>query len=173
MRNDYDHLLWRPEYFGHGPTEDELDCLVNLMLITMWPRVQKIVDGRERVVRRAAAFLEGHESKEMKHKGGKLRRAMARDDIFEHMDLDGEDLDEEEIDDDCTDWSGWDVAYVSSLHGELSKAEGMEWGRSEWRTPVCEPGGERADSKKKMADVVAMARPAQANMLLKKGLREV
>jgi hypothetical protein len=137
----------------------------------MWPRVQKIVDGRERVLRRAAAVLEGRESKKMGPRGGKLRRAMAREELFERMDLDGEDLSGEEVEDDLTDWSGWDFTYGSSLQRELSKAEGMERGRSEWRTSVCEPGGKRADSEEKMVDVVAMARPAKANVLLKKGLR--
>ncbi|KAF2033522.1 hypothetical protein EK21DRAFT_86314 [Setomelanomma holmii] len=180
MRSDLDEILLQPEYLGREATEDELDMLVHDALKMFWSRIEKILGGRDRVMQEATARPNRHPSgADQEIRGGpevsKLRKAVALEDMFARMDLDGDDSNEDQVEvvdicDDCTDWSDWDVNNVSSLQRELTGTLDIEQPMLQRRRPTHDASDLDDESVEEAASTTAMAKLVHARGLLQKGL---
>ncbi|KAH7073668.1 hypothetical protein BKA63DRAFT_575984 [Paraphoma chrysanthemicola] len=150
LRSELEYVLWQPGFLGREATEAEVDIIVAGSLDDVWLRVQKILDGWERVrkgVEGEVGITGGDERVRKARGGGSLRREFGLEEEFEGLRIDGD----EEFDE----------------AGEVEDDYG--------RVPIGRPDGVMDDSEDqgKTANAMAMVRPLQARMLLWKELRDM
>ena len=94
MRTDLDYQLWRMQYLGHEPTEEELDWLVDAALSFNWHRIETLLDRRSSEDHVQSPHIPGPEEvatslSERRSRGSpprtKLRRALALENIMSKM----------------------------------------------------------------------------------------
>jgi hypothetical protein len=105
LRSELEYVLWQPGFLGREATETEVDIIVAGSLDDVWLRVQKILDGWERVRKgvEGEVGMDGREGRLRKARGGgRMRSGFGLEEEFEELGIDeDEDFDEEsQVEDD-------------------------------------------------------------------------